>query len=280
MRNDSFSCPLCHAEQEDAEHAFLRCPFARQVWSLSHLRWALIPDFSTDSRAWIEKTALGVKGEEFDYFLILCWAMWWNRNRTLMEHTTLWPEELVQFTKHYLHSFHQVHASPNRFSGVKAVERWSPPASDWINVNFDGAIFTSTAEIGIGVIARDSRGHCVGWKSVRQRRVADAELVEAFAAREAISFAHPFQWPRIILEGDCSNIIVKLSAPGLDSSSVGPILRDVKFIAADFNRCYFSHIRRTGNRVAHYLGRHASCSVSGDIVLPQPCLTLLSSDIE
>ncbi|KAL0427145.1 UNVERIFIED_CONTAM: hypothetical protein Slati_2889300 [Sesamum latifolium] len=120
----------------------------------------------------------------------------------------------------------------------------------------------------------------VGWKSVRQRRVADVELVEAFVAREAISFAHTFQWPRIILEGDCSNIIAKLSAPGLDSSSVGPILRDVKFIAADFTRCHFSHICKTGNRVAHYLARHASFFVSGDTVLPQPCLTLLSSDIE
>ncbi|KAL0383105.1 UNVERIFIED_CONTAM: hypothetical protein Scaly_0597800 [Sesamum calycinum] len=37
LRFEPLACPLCCSEDEDVEHVFLRCPFARQVWALSHL---------------------------------------------------------------------------------------------------------------------------------------------------------------------------------------------------------------------------------------------------
>ncbi|KAL0298976.1 UNVERIFIED_CONTAM: putative mitochondrial protein [Sesamum radiatum] len=201
MQEDSFACPLCHAEKDETEHAFLRCPYARQVWSLSQLRWALVSDSSTDSCAWMERLAKGIGYEEFDFFLIICWAIWWNCNRTLMEHITLMPDELIKFALHYLQTYCQVHASPENITFASAPARWSPPDTNWVKINFDGAIFQSTMELGIGVVARDALGNCVGWISARQKRLAEPELAEAFAAREAISFAHSFHWQKIILKG-------------------------------------------------------------------------------
>ncbi|KAL0310472.1 UNVERIFIED_CONTAM: putative mitochondrial protein [Sesamum calycinum] len=169
MQEDSFACPLCHAEKEDTEHAFLRCPYARQVWNLFQLRWALVSDSSTDSCAWMERLAKGIGYEEFDLFLIICWAIWWNRNRTLMEHITLLPDELIKFAFHYLQTYRQVHASPEYITFASAPARWSSPGTNWVKINFDGAIFQSTMELGIGVVARDASGNCVGWTSARQK---------------------------------------------------------------------------------------------------------------
>ncbi|KAL0296122.1 UNVERIFIED_CONTAM: hypothetical protein Sradi_6664300 [Sesamum radiatum] len=130
MQEDSFACPLCHAEKEDTEHAFLRCPYARQVWNLFQLRWALVSDSSTNSCAWMERLAKGIGYEEFDLFLIICWAIWWNRNRTLMEHITLLPDELIKFAFHYLQTYRQVHASPEYITFASVPARWSPPGTN------------------------------------------------------------------------------------------------------------------------------------------------------
>ncbi|KAK4411486.1 hypothetical protein Sango_0221600 [Sesamum angolense] len=122
----------------------------------------------TDSCAWMERLAKGLGYEEFDLFLIICWAIWWNRNRTLMEHITLMPDELIKFALHYLQTYRQVHASPENITFASAPARWSPPDTNWVKINFDGAIFQSTMELGIGVVARDASGNCVGWISARK----------------------------------------------------------------------------------------------------------------
>ncbi|KAL0309667.1 UNVERIFIED_CONTAM: hypothetical protein Sradi_5909000 [Sesamum radiatum] len=117
------------------------------------------------------------------------------------------------------------------------------------------------------------------WYNLFIIRLAEPELVEAIAAREAISFARTFHWQKIVLEEDCANIILKLSSPNPDCSSVGIVLRDVKSLSANFDCCDFSLIRRTGNRVVHSLARLAYGLDFGEAVLPQHCLTLLINDI-
>ncbi|KAL0457575.1 UNVERIFIED_CONTAM: Retrovirus-related Pol polyprotein from transposon TNT 1-94 [Sesamum latifolium] len=186
----SLVCPLCCSENEDIEHVFIHCPFVRQVWALSYLRWGLVSVLPSDPCGWVEHLAKNLSIEDFARFITICWVVWWNRNRALMERSSLSAVKIA------------LKISP---------ARWSPPRLGEVKLNFDEAIFALSSEIGLGVIARDSDGACVGWNSVHKKGLLLPEMVEAFAAREAILLACRFGWRRIILEGDYVNLQFKLS---------------------------------------------------------------------
>ncbi|KAL0341640.1 UNVERIFIED_CONTAM: hypothetical protein Scaly_1826600 [Sesamum calycinum] len=102
--------------------------------------------------------------------------------------------------------------------------RWSPPKFGEVKLNFDGALFASSSEVGLGVIARDSAGACIWWKFVCKQGLFEPEMVEAFVAREAILLARRFGWRSIIIEGDGANLFLKLLASSPDCSGLGPIV--------------------------------------------------------
>ncbi|KAL2236661.1 UNVERIFIED_CONTAM: hypothetical protein Sindi_0857800 [Sesamum indicum] len=71
-------------------------------------------------------------------------------------------------------------------------------------INYYGVLINGGEEVGLGVAARDADGTLIG--SHRLPRVALAELAEALAAREAL-LTQQRGWERIIVEGDCSNLV-------------------------------------------------------------------------
>ncbi|KAK4398964.1 hypothetical protein Sango_1371900 [Sesamum angolense] len=225
LRDVVLVCPYCGSEEEDTEHVFLRCPFARHVWALSNLRWSFISNYPANPRGWVEFLAQTLSRDDFASGISISYC------------------------------FIQQSYAPG------PSVRWSPPGLGEVKLNFDGAIFASSVEVGIGIIARDSAGACVGWKSVRKQGLFEPEMVEALAAREAILLACWVGWRRIILEGDCANIYQKLSALSHDCSALGAIIRDIKCLALNFDLCSFSLVRRSGNKVA-CLARRASLFAS------------------
>ncbi|KAL0339043.1 UNVERIFIED_CONTAM: hypothetical protein Sangu_1426400 [Sesamum angustifolium] len=118
----------------------------------------------------------------------------------------------------------------------------------------------SSLEIGIGVVARDSAGACVWWKSIRKKWLPEPEMVEALAAREAVFLAWRFGWRRIVVEGDCANLHIKLISHQPDCSTIGAVIRDIKCLASEVDLCSFLLVRRAANMVDHCLARTSTGS--------------------
>ncbi|KAL0388585.1 UNVERIFIED_CONTAM: hypothetical protein Sradi_2740300 [Sesamum radiatum] len=157
---------------------------------------------------------------------------------------------------------------------------WSPPGEGVIKLNYDGAMFLSSLDIGIGVIARGSDGACVWWKSFRKRWLPEPEMVEAVAAREAVFLARRFGWRKIAIEGDCANLHRKLISHQPDCSTIGAVIRDIKCLAADFDLCSFLLVRRIANKTAHCLARTSAGSGLEGSCFPPMLANLLISDSE
>ncbi|KAL0439589.1 UNVERIFIED_CONTAM: hypothetical protein Slati_2441900 [Sesamum latifolium] len=156
---------------------------------------------------------------------------------------------------------------------------WTAPPSGFIKLNSDAAIFQSVGDFGVGVIARDSGGHCLAWSALRLHHSLSPEVAEAWAARIAIQLAHRFGWTNIILEGDCASVHSHLSSPGACSSAISPIVFDIISLSTSFNSCVFSLVRRTGNTVAHSLARHAVNRDEGTDLLPSYACVLALADL-
>ncbi|KAK4429703.1 hypothetical protein Salat_1270900 [Sesamum alatum] len=107
--------------------------------------------------------------------------------------------------------------------------------------------------MGIGVVARDSEGACLGWLSRTLANGGSPEVVEAYAAWEALRLAWQWGWPRVIIEGDCASILNKITAETQDRSAVGPLVSDVRSLASHFESVSFSFVRGSCNAVADRL---------------------------
>jgi hypothetical protein len=56
---------------------------------------------------------------------------------------------------------------------------------------------------------------------------------------------------------DCLSVIKKLQQQGLDRSSTGAIVHDIKLRATKFASCTFKHVYRSCNEAAHVLAKTA-----------------------
>ncbi|KAL0463371.1 UNVERIFIED_CONTAM: hypothetical protein Slati_0224700 [Sesamum latifolium] len=90
-----------------------------------------------------------------------------------------------------------------------------------------GALFNNGSEVGIGVVTRDHLGSVIHWIAHRFHRIADAQVAETLAAREAVDLAERMHWQHVIFEGDCLNLITKLNSQERDFSDLGPLIGDI-----------------------------------------------------
>ncbi|KAL0340217.1 UNVERIFIED_CONTAM: hypothetical protein Sradi_4538500 [Sesamum radiatum] len=104
--------------------------------------------------------------------------------------------------------------------------------------------------------------------------MGNAETAETMAAREAILLALRHGWSSIIIEGDCYTLIQKLRSLDRDLSVVGPIVMDIRELAACFHSCSFQHVKRSCNRVAHYLAPVACAPAKGGYLAPPAVASL------
>ncbi|MBA0628933.1 hypothetical protein Godav_023563, partial [Gossypium davidsonii] len=57
----------------------------------------------------------------------------------------------------------------------------------------------------------------------------------------------------VVLEGDSLSVIQRIQSKCEDKSLIGAYIRDCRELGQGFNTCFFSHIPRSANEVAHVL---------------------------
>ncbi|KAG8366051.1 hypothetical protein BUALT_Bualt17G0035800 [Buddleja alternifolia] len=190
--------------------------------------------------------------------LIIPHTRLWNE---FLIRTVFWPPDVSSIlsmpvinTKAFLLAFRKVCSLSNtKVLSPFIPSHWSCPASPCIKLNFDGATFNVEGGIGVGIIARNSSGECVGWLTRFYPHVESSKFAEALAAREGLEFAIRKGWIIVTLEGDCGVVLSKINSPNTDYSS--------------------------GNGAAHALARSATVSREGSDDPPSCVLSILCSDL-
>ena len=80
-------------------------------------------------------------------------------------------------------------------------------------------------------------------------------MVEALACRRALFFAKELCIFEVSVEGDAKVIIKAILAGDTANSEYGHVISDILSKAEDFRSCNFSHVKRIGNTVAHFLAK-------------------------
>ncbi|XP_030941499.1 uncharacterized protein LOC115966398 [Quercus lobata] len=122
-------------------------------------------------------------------------------------------------------------------------------------VNYDGAYFVDEEKAGIGVVVRNDLGQVVGSLAEKIEMPSTMEVLEAMAARRAMLFMEELGLRHAVFEGDSVLVVKALVGHCPDRSSIGHIIKDCKSLRGLFQTCFFSHVKRQGNKVAHALAR-------------------------
>ncbi|KAK4420274.1 hypothetical protein Salat_2440500 [Sesamum alatum] len=155
---------------------------------------------------------------------------------------------------------------------------WQKPPTHTVKLNFDGAGFRAERGVVFGVIARDEKGKCVGWKMGFLANIYDAMLTEARAARGAADLVGHHRWDNLILEGDNFQICTSLVSQEEDPWTTSPILNETKTILAVVRSVTISFINREGNHAAHCVARAANSGLPR-IVLPMNVVAACQVDL-
>ena len=138
--------------------------------------------------------------------------------------------------------------------------RWAPPEPGIYKANYDGAYFAEEEDSGIGVVVRNDLGQVMASLAEKLAMPPTVEILETMAARRAMIFMEELGLCRAIFEGDSKTVVKALSGDCPDPSCIGHIIKDCKSLMGCFQTCYFSHVRRQSNGVAHALARRARMS--------------------
>jgi len=129
--------------------------------------------------------------------VVVARGIWFRRNKFVFERTFTHPNEVytaaVRFIRENKDSKQldqSVIMLPVLGPGNgRDTTSWSPPPNGFIKLNWDAAINKIKGWIGLGIIARDYMGNCLGVRSLTKILRVDAKIAESLAALEAVYFA-------------------------------------------------------------------------------------------
>lgn len=83
-------------------------------------------------------------------------------------------------------------------------------------------------------------------------------MAEALAARHALNVAFQAGLRHVILESDGIKLIHHLKKNMIEATKFGCIVKDILYLATKFQYISYSHVKRSGNIVAHSLAKLSS----------------------
>ncbi|KAL3839388.1 hypothetical protein ACJIZ3_023979 [Penstemon smallii] len=274
VANDG-SCPRCGFESESIIHCVLKCTYARQVWALSGIPFTSYNSDLNDIESWFNFVRSKTDAKEFGRFSMFCWWIWYSRNKWVWENSDLQPPQLCvlasNFVTRFLDSRPHISNQPRSLSSYS----WTPPPNGFCKINMDAAFSTNGEAVGIGLLARNSAGACIGWSTKTFRLPLNPESAEALGALSAIEFGLAHGWENLIIEGDCLAVIHGIRNTSSSLCALGPIYDDIRRLAVGLHSFQALHVVRIHNSAAHGLAKLAASDFSFSFVLPDSIASIV-----
>lgn len=276
-------CPMCSRLDEDGRHLFLKCKLVKVVWREQNLEDVRLQLLACQDPHGMFEQIFTLPREKILRVAVLLWDWWTSRNKVNSGEEGKTPQEMSGFISRHLMDFgvSTVQRSPVPSSPV---QKWCPPPSAMVKLNFDAAYNGETGAAAWGFVARDESGQFLAAATGKLEYVRSPLQAEANACLKAIEGVSELGAQRIILESDCITLVNALNGREHDASELGVLFREAKSLCmASFQSHEFMHCNRVCNKVAHYLAQFGMGSVDPFSVwvydAPDFVLSLLAADL-
>jgi ribonuclease HI len=185
---------------------------------------------------------------------VACDILWYYRNQAFHNGITF----VAQNVSMHINKIVLKHFQAWQSVSSALVEKWIPPAPNWVKINFDIAIRDSFS--AQAVVCRNSNGKILHLSSLISSPCSVNEG-EALAAQLAISLACSFNFDRFIIEGDSVVVIQALNqfSSNLDWR-ISPIIINLLDIIHSTSFWEARKVNRSANFCTHSMARLAITS--------------------
>ncbi|KAL6564457.1 hypothetical protein OROMI_015907 [Orobanche minor] len=272
----STACPLCSGACEDDFHAMVSCRVAREVWNISPIG-NLSAHFSNFVDFWL--FLVKHKHKFLGLAASICLVLWSNRNDKVWNQH--FSPAFILFSKavDFLKSWQvaQLACRPISPSHPSPATIWSPPASGYIKLNVDGAIFSESGFAGFGLVLRGPDSVFLAARNGVLCCSLDPAIIEALSIREALSWIKENGWFNVSIGTDSLIFTQSMAQASEDLSPYFAIVRDCIGLLNELANCSITFVRRSANMVAHYLARSVSTLCNRGVWFDVPPSFLCSS---
>ncbi|KAH1073515.1 hypothetical protein J1N35_025843 [Gossypium stocksii] len=201
--------------------------------------------------SWMFDTYTKIKHAEISTTL---WALWFARNRLVLEGTNQDVGELVVFVRSYCAQL-TVLAGGVLQASSNATARWYPPPRDFVKVNVDAGFQLGQKKASSGVVTRYENGQILGACSRTTYLVLFVFAADAIAVTHGLRFAYELRFLSVILEEDSKLVIEKICSDKEDLSEISVFIWEAKEFSKFFHSCCFQFVGRFANSTAHAMAK-------------------------
>ncbi|XP_074356204.1 uncharacterized protein LOC141695896 [Apium graveolens] len=138
-------------------------------------------------------------------------------------------------------------------------EHWRKPMINSIKINSDAAIFEDSKCYGRAYIIRDHEGQLIEARSKYFQGRLHSDLAEVFGIKKALSWIMMRGCKYVIVESDCLQMVQAIRSSIYGYSYLASVIEECCDMLANLRskNILFRFVKRSANRVAHYLARHS-----------------------
>ncbi|XP_021737851.1 uncharacterized protein LOC110704378 [Chenopodium quinoa] len=187
----------------------------------------------------------------------LAWIIWSERNRKVFDVLITPNKILVDRIRRLVDEFRAYSKKIYGVTGKKEssnLNRWIAPRTGFVKLNSDASL-VEEGWVGLGVVARNSKGEVLLYVVRRVRARWPPEIAEAKALAMVVKLAKAYGFADVVLESDCQVLVNRLSKAAVYFSDLDGVIEDILNLSGAFNSFSWSHVKRGWNIVAHHLAR-------------------------
>ena len=186
--------------------------------------------------------------------MYILWLLWKNRNNCFHNQLCSVPAGLTMLATKMREDFN---ASMVMFNVGDTINwrPWQPLLGDQYKINVDAAYSATTKEASLGVVVRDMKAELCLSAVARLEDIVSPLQAEIKAILFGLQLVKEMNLQNIQMESDLLIAVKQISKRDEFYCEWDGLLSDILELSLDFNSCFFRHISRTSNTLAHNISK-------------------------
>ncbi|EEF39944.1 nucleic acid binding protein, putative [Ricinus communis] len=255
------SCPCCVSQPETIMHILVLCDVTTQSWKYVNLYQFLsqVSNLLEGARSVFEHFDDSIVAS----FVVLWWSLWTNMNDVVWNGKKLSWRAVASRASSFLFQWGKArkltdyHQLGRHFAGGDCL--WQKPATGKYKLNVDASSSAERGKSGASFVLRDNAGIWITGVLIIRPYIANPDVAEAWALKEALSWIHAKGMEEVQIETDCLRNIELLEEELHPNSYLLCLLKDCQDLLRVLNRCNLVFVYGSANTVAHMISK-ATCS--------------------
>ncbi|KAM6570608.1 hypothetical protein CsatB_018593 [Cannabis sativa] len=156
-----------------------------------------------------------------------------------------------------------------------SAESWTKPVENTIKINVDAALFDIDNKYGFEIIAQNYLGYLVAARAGCHGGRYAAEVIEVMGIKKALSWVKTNNWQHVQIETANLVSVQAIRSNQAMKSTFALSIKDCQLLLSTLPNVNLFFIRRSANRVAHYVAKHSryqsdrnisDISISGELL--------------